>query len=486
MATNTWNRSVRATADERRRALPGDDLLPASTGLALPVGSLTNAISINRPPQDVWPWIAQMGAGSRGGWYSYDFLDNRHHHSATRIVPDFQPLKIGMLFPALPGVTDAFTLAAFDPERYLVLEVKGPDGKRNVTWTFVLEPIGSHATRLIVRARGTSGPIGRVVIPLVHFIMQRKQLLGLAERVEKPAAFESCEGESAFRTAYDDAMKLWPVPYEDIDVPTPFGMTHAVACGPKNAPPLVLLHGYSATSVMWAPNIADLAKDFRVYAIDVMGQPGKSIPAEPIRNGAGYIAWLTSVLTALKLDRICLVGMSYGGWLALRYALAAPERVQKLALLSPGGLAPFTSEFSLRGLLMAFFPTRFMVQSFMRWLGFRDRPGETAATPVLELMYLGLKHFRVPPGTLRTLPPVTSDEELRALRVPVLLLVGAEEVVFDPLEALARGRRLIPHFEGDLVPLASHDMCFSQREIVDERLLNFLKKTQTAPLKRVS
>jgi len=486
MARNIWNRSVRATSDECRRALPGDDLLPAPTGLATSVGSLTNAITISRPPRDVWPWIAQMGAGSRGGWYSYDVLDNRRHRSARRIVSELQHLEIGMLFPALPGATDGFTLAAFEPERHLVLEVKGHDGTRSVTWTFVLEPIGSHATRLIVRARGTAGPIGRVVIPLVHFIMQRKQLLGIAERVERAPAFDTREGESAFRTAYDDAMKLWPVPYEDIDVPTPFGMTHIVACGPKSAPPLVLLHGYMATSLMWAPNIADLSRDFRVYAIDVMGQPGKSIPAEPIRNAADHMAWLTAALTALRLNRIFLVGMSYGGWLAHRYALAAPQRVEKLALLSPGGLAPFTAEFRLRVMLMALFPTRVMVHAFMRWLGFRDRPGDGDATPVLDLMYLGLKHFRVPPGTLRALPPVTSDEELRALRVPVLLLVGAEEVVFDPLEALARGRRFVPHFEGDLIPLASHDMCFSQRDVVDARLLDFLKKSQTVPLKRVS
>ena len=88
---------------------------------------------------------------------------------------------------------------------------------------------------------------------------------------------------------------------------------------------------------MWSPNIADFSKDYRVYAIDVMGQPSKSIPDEPIRNAADYVAWLTATLDALHLDRVSLVGMSYGGWLALNYAVAAPERVRKLVLLSPGG-----------------------------------------------------------------------------------------------------------------------------------------------------
>ena len=150
-----------------------------------------------------------------------------------------------------------------------------------------------------------------------------------------PSAFKTPEGEAAYLAAYDAAMKSWPVPYEEMEIPGRFGMTHVVASGPKDAPPLVLLHGYWATSTMWTPNIADFSKDYRVYAIDVMGQPSKSIPDEPIRNAADYVAWLTATLDGLHLDRICLVGMSYGGWLALNYAVAAPERVQKLVLLSP-------------------------------------------------------------------------------------------------------------------------------------------------------
>ena len=101
------------------------------------------------------------------------------------------------------------------------------------------------------------------------------------------------------------------------------------------------------------------------------------------------------------------------------------------------------------------------------------------ARPVLELMYLGLKHFRVPPETARVMPTVFSDDELRVMRVPTLLLIGDHEVISDPATALARARRLIPHFEGELVPHCRHDMCFSQHRIVDARVLDFLKKTRT-------
>jgi pimeloyl-ACP methyl ester carboxylesterase len=296
------------------------------------------------------------------------------------------------------------------------------------------------------------------------------------------SAFKTPEGEAAFLAAYDAAMKLWPVPYEEIEIPAQFGMTHVVASGPKDAPPLVLLHGYFATLTMWSTNVADFSKDYRVYAIDVMGQPGKSTPDpdEPIRDAADFGAWLSATLDGLNLDRISLVGMSYGGWLALNLALTAPERIRKLVLLSPAAsFQPLVRQFSVRGMLMGFFPTRFTVNSCFGWMGFKATPGDTDARLVLDLVYLGLKHFRLPQETMRIMPNVFSDDELRALRVPVLLLIGENEVIYDAAEALARARTLLPNFEGELVPRCNHDMCFSQHRIVDARVLDFLKEVES-------
>jgi pimeloyl-ACP methyl ester carboxylesterase len=258
-------------------------------------------------------------------------------------------------------------------------------------------------------------------------------------------------------------------------------MTHVVVSGPKEAPTLVLLHGYWATLTMWALNIADFSKDYRVYAIDIMGQPSKSIPDEPIRNAADYVAWLTATLDGLHLDRISLVGMSFGGWLALNYAVAAPERFQKLALLSPAAsVLPIVRQFSPRGILMMLFPTRFTVNSFMRWLGLKDNFGDPEtrrlSDKVVDLMYVGVKHFRIPQETSRVMPTVFSDGELRAMHVPTLLLIGDHEVIYDPATALARARPLIPDFEGELVLRSSHDMAFSQHRIIDARVLDFLKR----------
>ena len=110
-----WPRSVRASHVERTRGLPGDDVIPDA------IGTLTHAITIRRPAREVWPWLAQMGAGNRAGWYSYDIIDNGRRRSAARIVEELQHIAVGTLFPAVPGATDGFHVLQFETGRSLVL-----------------------------------------------------------------------------------------------------------------------------------------------------------------------------------------------------------------------------------------------------------------------------------------------------------------------------------------------------------------------------
>ncbi len=178
------NQQVRATPAERAELLAGDALIPN------PIGTVDHAITISRPSKDVWPWLVQMGSG-RAGWYAYDFIDNGGRRSTDRILPEYQAIRVGSIFPALPGVTDAFIVARLEPERSLVLAWR-PNGRYQTTWAFVLEQPRPGQTRLLVRGRVASGyrpyglpqwvalRLGRVA----HFIMQRKQLLDIAHDVE--------------------------------------------------------------------------------------------------------------------------------------------------------------------------------------------------------------------------------------------------------------------------------------------------------------
>ena len=137
------------TSLEKRRSLPGDALVPH------PIFVSTHAITIDAPPDRVWPWIAQMGAG-RAGWYSWDAIDNGGAPSRTRIVPELQSIARGDLMPAVPGAKDAFIVAAVDPPRDLVLTAPDGHGGNAVGWEHVLDPLPGGRTRLIVRGRASS------------------------------------------------------------------------------------------------------------------------------------------------------------------------------------------------------------------------------------------------------------------------------------------------------------------------------------------
>jgi hypothetical protein len=179
------SRSIRACAGERARGLPGDEFIQT------PLETITHAVTVRCPPSALWPWIAQMGAG-RAGWYSYDWIDNGRRPSASRIVPELQRLEVGQVFPALPGVTEGFVLLAFEPSRFLVLGWPSLEGPALVTWTFMLESRDRRSTRLIVRVRGSGAyrfhglppSVSRRIVPVIHYLMQRKQLLEIAERAE--------------------------------------------------------------------------------------------------------------------------------------------------------------------------------------------------------------------------------------------------------------------------------------------------------------
>jgi hypothetical protein len=169
----------------------------------------TRAITIDAPPDAVWPWLVQMGQ-DRAGFYSYDWLENLfglHIHNADRVVPGWQHLSVGDQLRAAPldaGPAAGFTVVSIDPGRSLVTAVGDPavvgpqatagslpDG---ATWAFVLRPVGTRQTRLIVRLRtrfpvpvAASWLVERLLEP-VHFAMERKQLIGIRDRAARSPA----------------------------------------------------------------------------------------------------------------------------------------------------------------------------------------------------------------------------------------------------------------------------------------------------------
>lgn len=283
--------------------------------------------------------------------------------------------------------------------------------------------------------------------------------------------FKTAAGEAEFTACYDAALAQWPVPYATLRAPSRFGATHVIACGPEDGPPLVLLHAAGTGSPVWVRNVAALSQTYRTFLVDIVGDANKSEWAGPLRSRSDCADWLSDVLDGLKLDRTHLGGMSYGAWHSLNFALAAPHRVQSLMLLAPGGcFAKFRLSFMFHFLFPMLFPTRARLHRTFQWL---SATGQVIDERLADQMFLAVKHFKFPKGGI--FPTVFSDEELRGLRLPTLLLVGEHEVLYDATAALNRARRLIPGIDAELIPEAGHLLIMEQAEKVNRRMVAFLE-----------
>ena len=264
--------------------------------------------------------------------------------------------------------------------------------------------------------------------------------------------YKSAEGERAVRERYLEVLKHWPVPNQQLRVPTREGETFVVACGDEYAPPLLLLHGSVANSAMWMGDVRAWAEHFRVYAVDVIGDAGLSAPSRPPLGSEAHALWLDDVLQALSLSRVSLVGVSFGGWLSLDYATRRPERVESLAVICPGGVG--RQKISILFKMIA-------LRMLGVWGSRKSREmifGRAPANPSPAIQYFTefvlLIHENFRPRRVKL--PVFSDHALRRLSMPVMAILGGKDVLLDSAATKQRLARNIPGVEIHYIPEARH------------------------------
>jgi hypothetical protein len=192
LAIRRVGRRSGATDLEVQAPLPGDPIV------AHPLWESTRATTVEAPPEEVWPWIVQMGFPAyRAGWYTPYWLDRLQwgieERSSDTIVPALQELAVGDRVPDSRDWSAYFHVIELEPERALVLHstrhVLPPMRSNEFTWAFVLRPDGESATRLLIRARGRMEPrLARLVLgPLMSvgdFANASVMLRGIKTRAE--------------------------------------------------------------------------------------------------------------------------------------------------------------------------------------------------------------------------------------------------------------------------------------------------------------
>jgi pimeloyl-ACP methyl ester carboxylesterase len=295
--------------------------------------------------------------------------------------------------------------------------------------------------------------------------------------MQRPSAFKSEEARAAYCRLYDEAIGLAEVPVEESAVETSFGTTHVLTAGDPTKPPLVALHGMSTSSTMWLPLLPALTASHQVRMLDTVGDVSKSVATGVLSSPARVVDWIDEALDRLGVSRGAIVAASTGTWMATHYAMARPDRVERLAFVCPAGIVSAQHarwliraiiDVSLRGTpakIEAFFDSHAAEET-------RQRMRADPWRPVMQQLITGVATFR---RGLREPRPVRCNiQRLADSGIPVLAIIGRDETLHDAATMAERFRRRLPGAQVRLVDGAGHFVFIDQQEIVADELQQFL------------
>ncbi len=289
--------------------------------------------------------------------------------------------------------------------------------------------------------------------------------------------FKSEKAKEKYLAYYDNHAKTWPVSSKNKYFETSYGQTFVRISGAEDKPALILLHGDSENSLSWKFQIDEFSKHYKTYAIDHVFDNGRSIYSRPLEKADDFVNWLNELFDSLGLENnINLLGFSYGGWQTGIYALSNPYRLNKIILISPAAtVLPARIEYLIRAILPHFIPHRYFIKKQIYWersgLIKQGKAGRIIADQMVEELLLAKKCFK---NRKFVIPTVLKDKDWQNIKIPVLFLVGGDEVLYSPQKAVERLNSVARHVQAEIVPGASHDITLSQPELVNKKVLDFL------------
>ncbi|BCJ98888.1 alpha/beta fold hydrolase [Anaerocolumna chitinilytica] len=269
--------------------------------------------------------------------------------------------------------------------------------------------------------------------------------------------YKSDDAKNEIISMYDEFVKRYEF-VKSIQIETIQGITHVLVCGEENKPPLILLHGSGMNSSMWLGELQEYAKYYRVYAVDIPGEPGKSFPIQMPLTDNSYSKWLHDVMTKLNVRKANVVGISLGGWMALNYAIVFPDDVDRLVLISPSGIGKQKVSFLLYAI----------------WYGLRGEKGvekliskinggKQLHPNMLRYQKCIRNGFQYRTGKI----PILSDEEIQNLAVPCCIIVGEKDIMLSSQDTIQRIKKLLPQAQTNYLEGEGHALVNVTKKVCD-------------------
>ena len=282
-------------------------------------------------------------------------------------------------------------------------------------------------------------------------------------------AFELKE-MSAYEIAYKKALDLWDCDFQELKIATSYGNAHVIRAGTNNKEVIVLLHGMNASSTMWYPNVKELAKKYKVFAIDFLMEPGKSEQKVEINSTSSIVSWYTEIFDSLELDKFSIVGASRGGWLGVNLAIKHPNRVENLVLLSPAQTfkwIPIGKDL-FANLAYTIKPKRKKLRKSLKTMSSNV---DNIKQEYIDLYFMSTKRAKISKVFIEMTP--FKEEELKSLKMPVLVLIGDDDFINNK-KSLTKAKRFIKRVNTEEIKNAGHFLSFDQSASVNSKILKFL------------
>ncbi len=277
-------------------------------------------------------------------------------------------------------------------------------------------------------------------------------------KMTKKSIYKSESGKAKILNFYESLLSGWQVPVEKGTVSTRYGDTFVLCCGKTGAKPLVLLHGTGSNSAMWKADVKEFSLKYRVYAIDIIGECGKSSENRPGWKENHYSRWLNEIFGQLDINNATIIGCSLGGWIATDFTIRHPEKVDKLVLLATAGITQVKTS------------TIFLIvitSLFSNW-GFKKINKIVYGNldidkTALEFASLVKKYF-IPRTDVLT---VFTNSQLQKIHIPVYFIGGKQDCFYNSQKTALRLSENIKLIKNVVLPDTGHVLTNLTNMILD-------------------
>jgi len=282
--------------------------------------------------------------------------------------------------------------------------------------------------------------------------------------MKEKTIYRSAEGKAKVIALYDDFLSRLGVEYEEINVETKYGLTHVLGIGPKDGHPMICFHGGNSLNPFDLKKFIPLANEYRIYAPDTIGHPGKSVETRLSPKNNSYGEWAIDVLEGLQLKKSAFVGPSFGGGILLQIASFAPERISAAVFIVPSGFANGAGITIIRKLVIPLMkyrlsPTRKNFEKTI--LPLVDHPDED----LIEMSYTTIPNLKV----ASRMPHPMKKKDLIEFKAPSLVIAAENDILFPGKSVIKNAKKILPNLiSTKLLHDKPHAFYTSSKECLEE------------------